>query len=117
MRLNLTLAPVVLSNEAAVPCELILNELATNTLKHAFPKNSGGEVTVGLEHNPANEPVCLWVHGNGDGLTEGLDWRQSSSLGLRLVRILIGQLHGTVESGTGPGAEFRVTFPLKGFQA
>ena len=98
-------------------CGLILNELAGNALKHAFPNGSGGEVMVSLEHDPATDAVCLRVRDNGVGLPAGLDWRQSRSLGLRLVQMLAGQLRGRVETGTGPGAEFRVTFPLKGFQS
>jgi PAS domain S-box-containing protein len=117
VRLNLEVAPVALPIEEAVPCGLILNELAGNALKHAFPDGSGGEVTVGLELDPATQTVCLWVRDNGVGLPDGLDWRQSRSLGLRLVLMLAGQLSGTVETGPGPGAEFRVTFPLKGFQS
>ena len=99
-----------------MPCGLILNELAGNALKHAFPNGGVGEVTVGLEHDPVTHAVCLRVHDNGVGLPASLDWRQSRSLGLRLVQILAGQLRGTVETGTGPGAEFLVSFPLKGFQ-
>ncbi len=117
VRLNLVVAPVVLPIEAAVPCGLILNELAGNALKHAFPGNVGGEVTVGLDYDPANDAIRLRVHDNGVGLPSGLDWRQSSSLGLRLVQILAGQLHGTVATGTGSGSEFTVAFSLKGFQA
>ena len=116
VRLNLMANPVMLPIETAIPCGLILNELTGNTLKHAFPYGSDGEVTVGLEHDAAAKAVCLWVRDNGIGLSPDLDWRQSSSLGLRLVQLLAGQLRGTVESGTGPGAEFRVTFPLKGVQ-
>jgi two-component sensor histidine kinase len=59
----------------------------------------------------------LWVRDNGVGLKHDMDWRQSRSLGLHLVQILAGQLHGTVETGTGPGTEFRVTLPLKGLQS
>ncbi len=117
VRLNLEVAPVTMPIEAAVPCGLILNELAGNALKHAFPGNSGGEVTVGLKLDPATETVCLRVSDNGDGLPAGFDWRQSRSLGLRLVQMLAGQLRGTVETGSGQGAEFRVTFPLKGFNS
>ena len=113
-RLNLALSPVELTIETAVPCGLLLNELAGNALKHGFPDGRDGEVTVGLEHDTVTDTVCLRVHDNGVGLPEGLDWQQSTSLGLRLVRILAGQLHGTVETGTGTGTEFRVTFPLKG---
>ena len=54
---------------------------------------------------------------NGVGLPADLDWRQSRSLGLRLVQILAGQLRGTVETGAGPGAEFRITFFLNGVQS
>jgi len=117
VRLDLAVAPLALPIEMAVPCGLILNELAGNSLKHAFPGDSSGEVTVELEHDPATGAACLRVRDNGVGLPAGLDWRQSSSLGLRLVQILAGQLNGTLETGTGPGAEFRVTFSLKGFQS
>jgi two-component sensor histidine kinase len=110
--LNLELEPVVLSIEAAVPCGLILNELAGNALKHAFLEGCGGEVTVGMKHNASANTVCLSIHDNGIGLPVDMDWRQSTSLGLRLVRILAGQLHGSVETGTGPGAEFHLIFPL-----
>jgi len=116
-RLNLEIAPVVLSIEAAVPCGLILNELAGNALKHAFPKGCGGEVTVCMEHEASKGTICLKVHDNGVGLPAGLDWRQSSTLGLRLVRILAGQLHGSVETGTGPGAEFQITFSMNEAQS
>jgi len=57
---------------------------------------------------------CLRVADNGVGLPPGLDWRQSRSLGLRLVQILAGQLGGTVAAATGPGVEFRISFSLKG---
>jgi two-component sensor histidine kinase len=117
LRLNLEIAPVVLSIETAVPCGLILNELVGNTLKHAFPNGCGGEVTVYMKHDPSTDTACLRVHDNGVGLPAGMDWRQSSSLGLRLVRILAGQLRGTVETGIGPGAEFQITFPLNEAQS
>lgn len=116
-RLNLELTSLELSVEAAVPCGLILNELASNALKHAFPNSSNGEVTVGLEHDAANGTVCLRVRDNGVGLPASLDWRQSRSLGLRLVQILTNQLRGTVDVGTGPGTEFQITFPSNGFQS
>jgi two-component sensor histidine kinase len=118
VRLDLTqVQPLVLSIETAVPCGLILNELAGNALKHAFPGDAGGAVTVGLEYDAAADAACLWVRDTGVGLPAGLDWRQTRSLGLRLVQILAGQLRGKVETGAGSGVEFRVTFPLKGIQS
>ena len=94
---------------AAVPCGLILNELATNALKHAFRGRSEGEVVVSL-HGAAEDGACLCVRDNGTGLPPGLDWRQANSLGLRIVQILAGQLHATVEVSSGEGTEFRVKF-------
>ncbi len=117
VHLTLALETVALSIDAAVPCGLILNELVSNALKHAFPDKNGGEVTVRLQYDAANDAVCLRVHDNGIGLPAGLDWQQCKSLGLRLVRILAGQLRGTVERETGIGTEFTVAFSLKGFEA
>jgi two-component system, sensor histidine kinase PdtaS len=117
VRLNLEVAPVSLSIKTAVPCGLILNELAGNALKHAFPNGCDGEVTVSMEHHPSADTVCLRVRDNGVGLPAIVDWRQPSSLGLRLVRLLAAQLHGTVETGSGPGAEFHITFPLNEAQS
>jgi two-component sensor histidine kinase len=106
-----------------VPCGLILNELATNALKHAFRGRGGrlgeagvgseagvqGEVTVSLRGGPEGR-VCLRVRDNGTGLPTGLDWRQANSLGLRLVQILAQQLDATVEVQSGEGTEFAVRF-------
>ncbi len=113
VRLVLDLEPLPLSVNAAVPCGLILNELATNALKHAFggraASDGGAEVTVSL-HGGAEGRVCLRVRDNGAGLPAGLDWRRADSLGLRLVQMLAGQLHASVEVQSGEGTEFAVTF-------
>jgi PAS domain S-box-containing protein len=113
VRLKLAVEPVSLSIETAVPCGLILNELVGNALKHAFPNNGCGEVEVGLEIDPATKVVCLRIRDNSVGLPADFDWHQSKSLGLRLVKILSGQMRGTVETETGPGTEFKIIFSLK----
>lgn len=109
VRLATDLEPVRLSVNAAVPCGLVLNELASNALKHAFRDRTGGEVSVVLRGSPEGQ-VCLRVRDNGSGLPAGFDWRQADSLGLRLVQMLAGQLHAAVEVGSGEGTEFTVTF-------
>jgi len=113
VRLNMFPAPLILPVELAVPCGLILNELACNALKHAFPGGRCGEVTVNVEHDTATGGCCLRVRDNGVGLPADLDWRQSSSLGLRLVQMLTKQIHGTLENGSGPGTEFQINFNVK----
>ena len=72
---------------------------------------------MGLTHNADAGTVCLSVQDNGIGLPADVDWRQTQSLGLSLVQILTGQLRGTVEMRTNPGAEFQITFSLNGLQS
>jgi two-component sensor histidine kinase len=125
VRLNLDLQPVPLSVETAVPCGLILNELAGNALKHAFRRETGDESREKAEENGGNGyevqvrlgansdgRVTLRVSDNGSGLPAGIDWRRSRSLGLRLVQMLTDQIGGTVEVLTRPGegTQFEVTF-------
>jgi PAS domain S-box-containing protein len=113
VRLNMSFAPLILPVEMAVHCGLILNELCSNAIKHAFP-DGDGEVVVTLTHDPAAGAVCLRVCDNGVGLPRDLDWRHSSSLGLRLVQMLVGQMCGAVQTGPGPGTEFQINFNIKG---
>ena len=112
MRLRLDVEPVALSVATAVPCGLILNELVSNALKHAFP-SGGGTVTVGLAHETGTGRLCLRVCDDGIGLPAGLDWRRARTLGLRLVQMLARQLDGSVDTGPGPGTEFRISFDAK----
>jgi PAS domain S-box-containing protein len=109
IQLHLDLQPVPLSVDKAVPCGLILNELAANALKHAFPGRDDGLVTVSLR-NIDPERICLLVHDDGVGLPAGFDWRQAKTLGLRLVQMLAGQIEGTLEARVSQGTEFELTF-------
>lgn len=113
VRLTLDLHPVLLTVDTAIPCGLILNELAGNALKHAFRGRSGGEVTVSLQET-ADGRICLGVRDNGVGLPVGFDWRQTSSLGLRLVQMLAGQLDGAVAVRQEKGAIFELVFGYPG---
>jgi PAS domain S-box-containing protein len=107
VRLTLDLDPITLPVDTAVPCGLILNELAGNALKHAFKGRSEGEVTVSL-HADGDGRIRMCVRDNGVGLPAGIDWRQANSLGLRLVQMLGRQLDAAVEVRTGEGTEFEI---------
>lgn len=112
VRLNLSFAPLMLPVETAAHCGLILNELVSNAIKHAFHSGTGCEFFVALEHDPATGAVCLKVSDNGVGLPADLAWRQSETLGLRLVQMLVAQMHGTVQNDPGPGTKFQVNFTV-----
>jgi len=107
IQLTLDVQPVSISIEQAVPCGLILNELVTNALKHAFRDHAGGELAVTLHADP-DGTVYLTVRDNGVGLPA--DWRQSPSLGLQLVQMLTRQVRGTLDVRTDGGTAFALTF-------
>ena len=109
VRLTLELEPLSLPVDTAVPCGLILNELAGNALKHAFGGKSGGEVTVSLG-GAGERTVRLCVRDDGVGLPPELDWRRTGSLGLRLVQMLAGQLNAKVEVSSCQGTQFQIIF-------
>lgn len=109
IQLILDLEPVALAVDAAVPFGLILNELVTNALKHAFRDGGQGEVSVSLRSN-IHGRVRLSVRDNGEGMPEGYDWREAQSLGLRLVQMLARQLRASIEVSRCAGTGFTVTF-------
>jgi PAS domain S-box-containing protein len=88
---------VALGVDRAIPCGIILNELITNALKYAFPRDDGGTVTVRLQ--ALESAVELSVIDDGIGLPDGLDVRTSNSLGLKLVNMLTEQLGGAITMG------------------
>jgi PAS domain S-box-containing protein len=101
---------VVLPLDTAMPCGLILSELLSNCLKHAFPGGAVGDVTVTLTHAAAH--LTLRVSDSGCGFPEHLDFRHTESLGLQLVCALTEQLEGTIALERDGGTTFTVTFPL-----
>jgi len=107
IRLTLDLEPLSLPVVTAVPCGLILNELAGNALKHAFRGRSDGHVTVSLKAG-VHGRIRLCVHDNGVGLPTGFDWRHTHSMGLHLVRLLSGQLGADVEIGSEDGTRIEI---------
>ena len=100
---------VLLNIDTAIPCGLIINELVSNSLKHAFNAGVKGEICIDLASNP-DHGLVLKVGDNGIGLPEGLDFRNTQSLGLQLVTTLVEQLEGTIDLDGYDGATFRVTF-------
>jgi two-component sensor histidine kinase len=106
------LVEVWVSTDTAIPCGLILNELLSNALKYAFPRDQQGDISIALRADPGQE-VTLTVRDTGVGLPEGLDFRDSDSLGLQLVCLLTEQLGGTIALERSGGTAFTVTFPLE----
>jgi len=106
--------------ETAIPCGLIVTELVTNAIKYAFPPSPPGSARTGtaepnqvrIELSAAGSRITLQVSDNGIGLPADFAAQNSHSLGLRLVRGLVGQIHGSLEIISPPGALFRVVFSM-----
>jgi len=101
---------VLFTIETAIPLGLILNELLSNALKHAFPTGGEGVITVGLDVDSETGEYTLTVADNGAGFSEDIDYRQSETLGLLLVNLLADQLGGTVTLDRSGGTSFGITF-------
>jgi PAS domain S-box-containing protein len=100
---------ISLEIDTAVPCGLIINELITNSLKHAFPDGRNGEIYIAMKRDGDNGYI-LTVKDNGVGMPENIDLDQTITLGLRLVKILTKQLNGSIEVCGNGGIEFIIQF-------
>ena len=106
---NITAGPVPVGIDAAIPCGLIINELVSNSLKHAFPEGAPEEIFIAFEVDNEGKFV-LTVSDNGVGIPDVLDLRKAESLGMQLVSSLVDQLGATVEIDCSRGARFTITF-------
>lgn len=102
---------VFLDLDKAIPCGLLLNELITNSLKYAFPKNRKGKLWIKLARQE-NEMI-LTIGDDGVGISEEFDFETSQSLGLQLVNLLtVHDLKGNIEIERNKGTQFRIEFPI-----
>jgi PAS domain S-box-containing protein len=109
IHLRTDLDNLLLHLDAAMPCGLIINELVSNSLKYAFPDGRKGEIRIELREY-ADRTARLVVADNGVGLTADVDWVNTRSLGLRLVRTLAQQLNAKIEVNSSAGMEVRLAF-------
>jgi two-component sensor histidine kinase len=107
--LHLHIDELFLDINKAIPCGLILNELISNVLKHAFPDGRAGEVHIELRTDAARR-VTIVVRDTGIGFPADRDFRNTESLGLQLVDTLTEQLAGTITLERRAGTAFTLTF-------
>ena len=102
--------PIRLQIDTAIPCGLIVNELVTNALKHAFPEGREGTITVKLSRGDRNR-VLISVSDDGKGFPEDRDFTQMRSMGMTLIVSLTEQISGTVTLDRTGGTKFSIEFP------
>ncbi len=100
--LSLDIDPIGLDIDTAIPLGLILNELITNALKHAFPNNQEGNITVSLKE--VDQKLLLTISDNGIGIQKNA----TESFGTTLINALTNRLQGTINQRTDPGTEIKI---------
>ena len=142
VRLSLNAEQVYLDMDTAIPLGIIINELVSNSQKHAFPGKKEGEISLKLQKTEKSERnfkrdlenleitnkskrvkgvenfnYTLIVSDNGIGIPKDFDVKNSGTLGLQLVNILVEQLDASIELKKDKGAEFIIKFSVPGNSA
>ena len=107
INLNLDLDAIKLEIETAIPCGLIVNELISNSLKHAFKGRESGKVSIQFKNT--TDGLMLKVSDDGVGFPDSKMYN-TNSLGLKLVNMLVDQIDGQLEITHKSGTEFTITF-------
>lgn len=108
LKLNLNVDDIFLDINTAIPLGLIINELITNSLKHAFSEGKKGEINIDFHKKDDNYEFIL--KDDGIGFPEDLDFKNTDSLGLQLVNSFTDQIDGKIELNSTNGTEFKITF-------
>ncbi len=108
VNIELEIAKILLPIDTAIPLGLIMNELITNSLKHAFNGRESGQIAVNAN---INENALKLIYSD-DGVGFEDDNKGSSSFGLELIEILISQINGEMNHSNIKGSEYQINIPL-----
>ncbi|WP_304130231.1 sensor histidine kinase [Ignavibacterium album] len=109
--INYSMDKVITDFEVAIPVGLIVNELVTNSIKHAFIDRQKGIIDIYLEKK--DKQIILTIKDNGIGIPVNLDIENSKTLGLQLVRLLVDQLSGNYKIFREEGTKVQIEIPFK----
>ena len=112
IRFETEIEDIALEISTAIPCGLLINELVTNSLKHAFPGDRAGTIRLELRRQGGggDNRFLLRVADDGVGFPQGLDFQMTESLGMQIILMLVDQIDGAIERESGPGTAFRIEF-------
>jgi len=109
IKLQLNVENIDLSLDKANNCGLIINELVSNSLKHAFSKNDDGKIIVTVKRT-INNRILLDVYDNGIGLPKDIDYKNSDTLGLKLISTITKQMDGKISIEKNNGTHVIITW-------
>jgi two-component sensor histidine kinase len=102
---------IYLPVDQAIPCALVVNEVLSNAFKHAFRGKTQGILRVSAKQT--DDHISIIIEDDGVGIPGDMDIYNTTSLGLKLIRNLVLQLHGSVTITSNLGTEVKVEFPLQ----
>ena len=108
IKLNMNIEDIMLDINTAIPLGLIVNELVSNSMKHAFPNDISGEIDI--KFKSANGNYSLIVSDNGVGFPKDYDIKKSDTLGLRIVNSLTEQVEGELLLENTNQTKFTIKF-------
>lgn len=110
IKLNSNISAIYLEMDTAIPLGMIINELVSNSLKHAFPNLLHGNINVILSIE--KDEFILEINDDGIGFPQNINFKQTNSLGLQLVNLLVDQIDGVIELNTNnnSGTAFKIKF-------
>ncbi len=109
IKLELDIEDIDFNLDNANACGLIINELVSNSLKHAFSKDDDGKITVTLKRT-RNNRILLDVYDNGIGFPKDVDYKNSDSLGLKLISTITKQMDGKISIEKNNGTHVKITW-------
>ena len=108
IELKINVEDILLDINTSIPLGLIVNELITNSLKHAFPNGMKGKINI--DFYLKNDHYKFAVKDDGIGFPEDIDFQNTNSLGLQIVNSLTEQIDGEIKLNKSNGTEFKITF-------
>ncbi len=108
INLEINAKDIFLDINTAIPCFLLINEVITNCIKHAFPGGRSGKITIDFEK--IDNKHIIRIQDDGIGLPDDLNIEKTNTLGIQLITSLTSQLDGKLEVKSNNGTEFKVIF-------
>jgi len=111
IRIRLDIEPVTLGLNLLIPLGLLINEIVSNSLKHAFVEVQTPEIHVSLKEEDGR--VMLEISDNGTGISEDNGAKPAKTLGVHIIDALVGQIDGDLDKDFQNGTRYRISFPLE----
>jgi len=114
--ITLNASGIVMPIVLAVPLSLIIRELLSNSLQHAFPSGSGGEISITINYDPQIRQYTCIYSDNGIGLVDGEKQSSTTTMGMSLIYGLTRQISGSLDLVSSGGVHVTITFPCSEYR-